>query len=269
MRHNSVITDQSQAWRDRIKNREKIFSALSDIPTVLCVALQKWRFFKSDPQLWLAIKQLVDDSIDAIRFLIEVLLPNSNSPASFLRRLAHSIPQREANKIEQIIEVVNHAVKNVETHIERLDRTRSAETYFHVQNIEVTATEIREALSVTNELVAAGIARIQETIQDNRKRMEHFIKSKFDGLKQNAEKQMNAGFGLVTEEVRRIMERVQMVENSQTSFYHVVGEEQYKRSEESHCIPSEDTMLTSRDRSFACCCSAPASDTASYYGPLH
>lgn len=226
------MTDESQAWHDRIKNRERILSALSDIPTVLCVALQKWRFFKSDTHLWGAIKQLLDESIDAIRSLIEILLPNSNSRAGIMRRFAQTIPHRETKMIEQILEVVNAAVKNVETHVERLDRTRAAETYFHVRNIEATAREIQEALSGTNELVAAGNMRIQETIQDEHKEMKHFIKSELDEMKQDVQKQMMGGYDLITQQ----MEHMMMVENYYTSLYRVAIEEIYKRSEQAYCI---------------------------------
>lgn len=129
--------------------------------------------------------------------------------------------------IEQILEVVNFAVKNVERHIERLDRTRAAETYYHVQNIEITAREIQEALNGMNELVAVGNARIQETIRDERKHMEHFIKSELDGIKQDVQKQMMGGYGLITHQ----MEHMMMVENYHTSLYRVAIEEIYKRSE--------------------------------------
>lgn len=232
LRHISFMTDEYKAWRDRIKNREKIFSALSDIPTVLCVALLKWRFFKSDAELWDSIKELLGDSIDAIRSLIELLLPNRNTRANVWRRFAHSIPQRETNMIEQILEVVNSAVKNVETHIERLDRTRAAETYSHVQNIEVTSREIKEALDGVHELMTAGNMRTQQTIRDASKHMEHFIKSELDGIKRDVQKQMMGGYDLFAHQ----MERMMMVENYYTSLYRVAIEEIYKRSEQSHCM---------------------------------
>lgn len=119
--------------------------ALSDIPTVLCVDLQKWQFFQSGKQLWNAIKQLLDDSIDAIRSLIEILvLNNTLRTDSWKRRIMHSIPEREGRIIEQILEFVNTTMKNVETHIERLDRTRAAETHSYVKSIDAKSDGIQE-----------------------------------------------------------------------------------------------------------------------------
>ena len=157
--------------------------------------------------------------------------------------------------IEQILDVVNSAMKNVETHVERLDRTRAAETHFHVQNIDAKANGIQEKLHETNEILVAGNTQTQETMRDQRKHMEDFITSKFDDLKQDVQKQMMGGYSLVPHQ----MEYMRMVESYYTSLYHVAIEDIYKRSESMPTLPTcPRAPRSSRHRSaaYTCGCSA-------------
>lgn len=152
------------------------------------------------------------------------------------------IPEREARMIEQILQTVNFAVRNVENHIDRLDRTRAAETHFHAQNMDLKAGQIQETLKDTNELVAAGNTRTQETIRDERKHMEKFLESKLDDLKQEVKKEMMGGRDLVPSQH---MEYMEMVENIHTFLYRLAGEERYKRGEKT-IDAFQATVLTSR-----------------------
>lgn len=201
-----MLADTSQIWRDRIKNRERIFGALSDIPTILCVALQKWKSFQHDEQLRNATKQLVDSSIDAIRALIELLVPNNTSRMSVWKhRFINSLPEREGRMIEQILAAVNIAMKNIDTNIDRLDRTRAAETHLHAKNTDTKTDTMQETLSELRTEVA--------------------------GLKQEVQKNMMGGIFLISQHMAYV--KIPMVENCHTDFYNLVVEEPYKRSERS------------------------------------
>lgn len=198
-----MLTDASQMWRDRIKNRERIFGALSDIPTILCVAFQKWKSFQHDEQLRNATKQLLDSSIDAIRALIEILAPSNTSRMNLWKqKFINSLPEREGRMIEQILAAVNIAMKNVDTNIDRLDRTRAAETHLHAKNADTKTDTMQETLSELRTQVA--------------------------GLKEEFQKNMMGGIFLIPQHMAYV--KIPMVENCHTDFYNLVVEEPYKRS---------------------------------------
>lgn len=74
--------------------------------------------------------------------------------------------------------------------------------------------------------MVAGNTHTQETIREERKHIEDFIESKIDGIKQDVQRQMMGGYGLIPQH----MDYLKMVENYHTSFYQVVVKGLYKRS---------------------------------------
>lgn len=197
-----------------MKNSEKVLQALSDIPIILSVALEKWQSFKTDEQLKLASIQLYNDSMDAIRTFIDILCLNSGGTSRWSKwvkpHLKRMRPENESATIDQALETVDMAKRNVDNNVDRLDRTRAAETH--------------ETVGVTNQLVAGVATKVQENsteIKELKEMMQEFYTKLMDG------------YYLIPSEVMQLTEMVH------TSFYHLNAEQIYKKGLlPSHIIPN-------------------------------
>lgn len=195
-------------------------SALGDIPTTLCTALEHWRIFRKDESLKKAVRRLYEDSMNAIRELVDILnhKPDSTSTRDKLAfNLKKAVPGREAEMIDQILKAVMAAEKNVNTNIDRIVRETTVETHYHVVATHEVLMDFPAQLQTAEATFSAT------------------LKQEFSGMRQELaimkeefQKSLMCGPMLIPSPM---MEFLQHEEVMQTSFYHLNGEQVWKRGD--------------------------------------
>ncbi|KAF3762780.1 hypothetical protein M406DRAFT_333151 [Cryphonectria parasitica EP155] len=238
-------------WIDKIKNREKVLSALGDIPITLSVALERWHSFKTDEQLKKATRQLYDDCMNAIRRLIDILNHKQGSISKTQRVcfvLKQAIPSHDEAKIDEILATVTNAKKTVDNNVDRLDRMRAADTHYNTEFAAYQAIATHQAIGDTKGRIMDVDMHIQTQHQETtaqlgqlEARVEASIQkagSDFSARFSNIESQlatMQATFeansmGGVGQIPLVLMEFMQRTELMYTSLYYISNEQAWKQS---------------------------------------
>ncbi|KAJ4386436.1 hypothetical protein N0V93_009332 [Gnomoniopsis smithogilvyi] len=231
-------------WTDRINNRERVLGALSDIPEIICVALEQWSSFRTDESLKQAIKRLYEDCRKAIDDLIDILNHKPNAPSAREKlafRMKQALPKHEAKMVDQALVTIATAKRNVEINLDRLDRERAAdtnglvtETHHNVQlsiahNIATheVITDVAVQVQSQHQERTAQFGQLQATVAETAQETRSMV-SEIQRLRNDFESMHMSG----TNWIPVSMEYMQSLQLGlmHTSFYHFHGEQALKMS---------------------------------------
>lgn len=219
----------------------------------LCVALERWRSFKTDDQLKRAVRQLYEGCMSAIRGLGDVLnhKPGHSTRERFAFVVKQALPGHEADMIDQILQPVARAKASVDKNIDRLDRLRSEETHQYtafsvrqgiathevVEGTKILVTDASVQAEARHRERTAQLGHLQATVQ----RTGSNVSSDFSDLKRQVSQiQSTLGdFKTMLMEGTTLIPQPMMeyLEMMHTSFYHLNGEQAWKRSKKPSLKP--------------------------------